>query len=321
MQAVTTRDPAHQSPPPFLGEADLAAALPVPAAIAALRRALRAGLDPDSDPARAVVPVGHGQLLLMPAQQERYVGVKIASVAPANPGAGLPRIQGHYLLFDARTLTPLALIDGVALTLVRTAAVSAVAANALAAEDAEHLVIFGTGPQASSHLDALRAVRPLSKVTVVGRTPERALHFADVLRRSHALDIKAGERGAIATADLIACCTTARTPLFDGSRLPRRATVIAIGSHEPDAREVDTDTVSGSTVVVESRDVALREAGDVIHALNARALVADDLVSLASLETGRIRVDTSRPRLFKSVGMAWEDLVLASAAYEAIHGN
>ncbi|MCB5908934.1 ornithine cyclodeaminase family protein [Streptomyces pinistramenti] len=303
--------------PRILSETDVLRALPMAVAIDALRTALREGTDPAADPPRTIVPVEHGQLLLMPAHQHRYAGVKVATVAPDNPAAGLPRVQGQYLLFDAATLAPLALLDGIALTTVRTAAVSALAADHLAAPDASRLVVFGAGPQARGHLDALRAVRPLTHVTVVGRTPERVERFAEAARRDTGITVEPGDPSAVATADLVACCTTARTPLFDGTQLAPHATVMAVGSHEPDAREVDDATVRGSTLVVESRAAAAREAGDLIPDLESGRLDQDALIPLADLVTGRATADPARPRFFKSVGMAWEDLAVAGAAYEA----
>ncbi|MER7660206.1 MULTISPECIES: ornithine cyclodeaminase family protein [unclassified Streptomyces] len=293
------------------------AALPLASAIAAIQKALRDGLDPESDPARSVVPVEHGQLLLMPSHAARYAGVKIASVAPANPGRGLPRVQGSYLLLDAETLGPVAVLDGIALTAVRTAAVSAAAADLLAVPGAERLVVFGTGPQAHSHVEALRAIRPLRHITIVGRDPERLARFVGQYEAADVV-VEAGTADAVAGADLVACCTTARTPLFDGSALPARSTVVAVGSHELDAREVDDETVRRSTVVVEARTAAFREAGDVVLAVESGALDPDELVTFAGLARGEAGVDHSRPRLFKSVGMAWEDLVLAGVAYEAL---
>ena len=300
-----------------IGAAEVRAALPVAAAVAAIQNALRTGLDPETDPARTVVPVNHGQLLIMPSHSHRYAGVKIATVAPGNPVLGLPRIQGNYLLFDAATLSPLAVLDGVALTAVRTAAVSAAAADLLAVPDAARLVVFGTGPQAHSHIEALRAVRPVRRVTVVGRDRDRLATFLEQYRDA-GLTVEAGMPDAVGEADLVACCTTARTPLFDGASLPAHATVVAVGSHEPEAREVDDEAVRRSTVVVEARGAALREAGDVILAVQSGALDPDSLVTLANLARGTARADDARPRLFKSVGMAWEDLVVASVAYESL---
>ncbi|GAB2971124.1 ornithine cyclodeaminase family protein [Amycolatopsis acidiphila] len=280
------------------------------AAVEALAAALRGGLDPDADPPRSVVPVRRGQLLLMPAEWGRYAGVKLATVAPANPGRGLARIQGQYLLLDAETLTPLDVLDGVALTSVRTAAVSAVAVDALAEPAAARLVVFGSGPQARSHVEALRAVRPVSDVVVVGRDQERARVLAAEV------GARVGSPSDVAGADLVACCTTAREPLFDGALLAPHATVVAVGSHEPDAREVDAETVRRSTVVVESRETALREAGDVVQAVSAGACEPGELLGLAAVVRGEAKATPDAPRLFKSVGMAWEDLVIAARAYE-----
>ncbi|MEU6254518.1 ornithine cyclodeaminase family protein [Streptomyces sp. NPDC047043] len=289
----------------------LEGAPPMEAAIGALRSSLLGGLDPEAGPPRSVVPVPRGQLLVMPAQWGSYVGVKVVSAAPDNPARGLPRIQGNYLLLDGETLAPLALLDGIALTNVRTAAVSAVAADALATPDASRLVLFGTGPQARSHLEALRCVRPVRDVVVVGRDAVRTRAFAEET------GARVGTADDVAHADLVACCTTARTPVFDGSLLPAHATVVAVGSHEPEAREVDETAVGRSTVVVEAASAALREAGDIVQAVEAGAVDPGALVGLADLVRGKAQLAPDRPRLFKSVGMAWEDLVVAAAHFEA----
>jgi ornithine cyclodeaminase/alanine dehydrogenase-like protein (mu-crystallin family) len=271
-----------------------------------LERALRSGLDPEAGPARSVADVPAGQILLMPAAVPGYAGVKIATVAPGN--RELPRIQGVYLLLDGRSLAPIALLDGVALTAVRTPAVSALAVRHLAAEDARHLVVFGTGPQAWGHVRALCAERPVERVTIVGRSGTEGF----VARcRAAGLNASAGTPDAVAAADVVACCTTAREPLFPGDLVPARAVVVAVGSHEPSAREVDGDLVARSEVFVESRAAALREAGDLII-----PGVTPAPANLAELVTGTPRLGIDRPRLFKSVGMAWEDLVVAVAAYE-----
>jgi ornithine cyclodeaminase/alanine dehydrogenase-like protein (mu-crystallin family) len=272
----------------------------------ALERALRSGLDPEAGPARTIADVPAGQILLMPAAVPGYAGVKVVTVAPGN--RELPRIQGVYLLLDGGTLTPIALLDGIGLTAVRTPAVSAVAVRHLAAPDASRLVVFGTGPQAWGHVRALCAVRPVEHVTVVGRS--RTDEFLARCRAA-GLDASAGTPDAVAGADVVACCTTAREPLFPGHLVPDRAVVVAAGSHEPTAREVDGELVARSEVYVESRAAALREAGDLIIPGVERVTG-----NLAELVTGEARAAKDRPRLFKSVGMAWQDLVVAVAAYE-----
>jgi ornithine cyclodeaminase len=298
-----------------LDAAEVTSALPMATAVAALRSALLDGLDPAADPARALVPMGNGQMLLMPASGGGYAGIKVATVAPDNPAVGLPRVQGSYLLLAGATLTPLAVLDGIALTSIRTAAVSAVAVDALAEPDAARLVVFGSGPQAYSHVAALRVVRPVREVVVAGRDAGRAEALvADCI--AGGLVARTGSAEDVATADLVACCTTARTPLFDGTTLPDHATVVAVGSHEPDAAEVDAVTVTRSTVVVEALAAALREAGDVIQPVARAQLDPATLIELAALIRGTVEVPKNRPRLFKSVGMAWEDLVLAARAYQ-----
>lgn len=282
--------------------------IPFPAAVDALRTALRDGLDPEAGVPRSVVPVTHGHFLLMPAEWGRYAGVKVASVAPDNPAHGRPRIQGTYLLFDARTLTPLTTVDAQELTAVRTAAVSALAVDELARPDAARLVVFGTGPQARGHVTALRAVRPIAEVAVVGRS--RAAAFASEV------DGRVGGVADVAAADVVVCATSSRVPLFDGGLVRPGTVVVAVGSHEPEARELDDTLMGAATVVVEARSAALREAGDVVAAVASGALDASTVVGLAEVVRGGV-VDRGRPVVFKSVGMAWEDLVIAASAWEA----
>jgi ornithine cyclodeaminase/alanine dehydrogenase-like protein (mu-crystallin family) len=273
---------------PFVSEPALGPA----AAADALERALAAGLDPESDPPRGVLALDGGELLVMPSAAGGHAAVKLVTVG------GEPRIQGVCVVFDARTLAPVALIDGIALTNVRTAAVSAVAVRRLAIPGARRLLVFGRGPQAHAHVEAMRAVRPIERVDMVGRD--------------------GATEGQVAAADIICCCTTAREPLFDGALVADHATVVAIGSHEPGARETDDALAARATVVVESRTSALREAGDVLGAIAAGALAERDLVTLAELVTGAATATPNRPRLFKSSGMSWEDAVVAAAITEAM---
>jgi ornithine cyclodeaminase/alanine dehydrogenase-like protein (mu-crystallin family) len=267
------------------------AALDVLDAIAALEAALRDGLDPEADPPRSSVPVGDGELLVMPSAYGDAVAVKLVTVG------GDPRIQGVCVVFDPETLAPVAVLDGIALTNLRTAAVTALAVKHLVAPDPRRALVFGRGPQGRAHAVALRAVLPsLERVEVVGR---------------------AGQPHDVGGADVICCCTTAREALFDGARVAEHATVVAIGSHEPDAREVDGALVRRATVVVESRASALREAGDVVLAIAEGAIAPDDLVTLADLVRGAASPPAG-PRLFKSTGMAWEDAVVAAAVVRSV---
>ncbi|WP_306458889.1 ornithine cyclodeaminase family protein [Streptomyces sp. 1331.2] len=279
-------------------------------AVGAIERVLLNGFDPEAAPARSAVPVPAGELLMMPAADGSYAGVKIAGVAPVNPARGLPRITGSYLLLDGPTLQPLALLDGAALTALRTPAVTAAALRRLAVPEARHLVLFGSGPQAYGHLDALLAVRPLSRLTVVARHAGRAEALA-AYGRGLGLAAAVGGPEAVAEADLVVCCTTARTPLFDGTLVPAHAAVAAVGSHEPDVREVDGALVGRAELYVEARSVAAREAGDLLLA----GVAGRQLWNLAELVRGDALLPAGRPRFFKSVGMAWEDLAVAAEVY------
>ena len=272
---------------PFLGAGDVAQRLPPTAAIDALEAALLAGLDPEADPPRSTLALASGELLVMPSAAGGHAVVKLVTVG------GQPRLQGVCVVFDATTLAPVALVDGIALTNARTPAVSALAARRLAIADARRLLGCGRGPQAHGHVAAIRAVRPIEHVDMVGRDAE-------------------GVDELVAAADIVCCATTARAPLFDGSLVADHATVVAIGSHEPAARETDDALARRATVVVESRVSALREAGDVIGAIASGALRAESLVTLADVVCGRASI-AAGPRLFKSTGMAWEDAVVASA--------
>ncbi|MGH3447567.1 MAG: ornithine cyclodeaminase family protein, partial [Nocardioidaceae bacterium] len=199
----------------------------------ALRRAIEEGLDPAADPARQAVPTAHGQLLLMPASSPDHAGVKVASVAPGNPELGKPRIQAVYVLLDAQSLTPIALMDGTALTTLRTPAVSAVAVDRLADGAADRLVVFGSGPQAWGHIEAIREIRRLHHVTIVGRDQDHAQALVDKAAAA-GLDTGLGQPSDVADADMIVCATSSPTPLFDGSEVAAGACVAAIGAHLPD---------------------------------------------------------------------------------------
>ena len=302
---------------PILDAAAIAAALSPSGAVDALEAALRGGLDPEADPPRGAVGAAAGEVLLMPSSAPGAVGVKLVTVAPGNPDRGRPRIQGVYVLFDPETLAPAALLDGIGLTDLRTSAVSALAVRHLAVPDARRLLVFGTGAQARAHVGALRAVQPgIERVDVVARDRGRLEAFVAWCAAEHGIAARIAAPDDVGEADLVVCATTAREPLFDGALVRDDATVVAIGSHEPGAREVDERLAGRGTVVVESRASAMREAGDVIQA----GLDPERLVPLAALVRGEAQPAEGRPRLFKSTGMAWEDLVVAAAVHARARG-
>lgn len=301
----------------LIGAEELRARLPMVAAIDVLETAFRT-LDPGTGPLRTSLETPAGSLLMMPAFGEAGVGVKLVTLTSSNPGRGLPYIQAGYVLFDTVTQSPEAVLDGTALTALRTAAVSGLATRHLAREDATRLVVFGAGVQARAHLEAMCAVRPVTELVVVSRSPGpgRSLIQAALER---GLAARPGGPESVAEADLICTCTTSGEPLFDGSLLASGVHVNAVGSHRPDARELDTETVRRGRVVVETREVALAEAGELAIPIAEGAIEAGHVVAdLAGAVRGvEVRRSTDDLTVFKSVGMAFEDLIVARAIVDA----
>lgn len=298
-------------------------------AVRAIEDALRAGLDPSATTPRSAVPTARGELLLMPAVTADAVGVKVVSVAPGNAARGVPRVQGVYVLFDEATLTPLAVVDGAALTTLRTPAVS-VAAVHRALEPVRRpmqVVVFGAGPQGLGHLHTLADSVPGAGASGTGAALEASVVVRDVAKaRVPAMDgvstqlvdaADAAVGGLLAAADVVVCATTATSPLFPADTVGDRTVVIAVGAHALEAREVEPALAARSLVVVEDRATALREAGVVKAAVDAGGLGEGDVVPMRDVVTGAVPLAHDGPVLFVSVGMAWEDLVVARRLYEA----
>ncbi|WP_448810309.1 ornithine cyclodeaminase family protein [Agromyces bauzanensis] len=297
----------------IIDRAALAERVSMAAAIRALQETLRGGFDPETDPPRSIVDVRHGQLLLMPADLGAYAGQKLGMVAPGNPARGLERIQAIYVVLDAETLAPLALLDGTELTSIRTPAVSAAVLDVTATPDASSLVVFGTGPQGVRHVEAMREIRPIERVRFVGRDAARAQHAVD-LASGPGLDVAVGTAADVADADIVVCATSAREPLFDDELVRDHAALVALGSHETDARELSGALLGRSQVIVESERVASTEAGDVILAIAEGHLDAASLVPMARIVDGTVAAASDRPRILKTCGMGWQDLAVAQMA-------
>ncbi|MYU54169.1 MULTISPECIES: ornithine cyclodeaminase family protein [Streptomyces] len=305
----------------MLDEEDVFALGPA-GAVAAVRQALAGGLDPDGDVPRAVIPLAHGQGLLMPSESGGWFGVKIATVAPGNAARGLRRINATYLLHDSATLTPVALLDGVALTTLRTPAVSVAACldrlyGLADAGGGLRLVVFGAGPQGEGHVATVRAHVPVADVTAVTRRGGPVPGWAD----RHTSADGAETAALVRRADVVVTATSAREPVVDGRLVRDGAVVLAVGSHEPTAREIDSALMGRATVLVESRETALREAGDVVMAMREGSLAPGSLVTMADLMGSRAVAPADRPLVVKTCGMAWQDLVVAVAAYRRKEGT
>ena len=258
-------------------------------------------------PVRNMITIEEGKryLGIMPAVAEDAMGLKLVSFYPGNAGTAVPTHLAMILLFRPETGEPLAVMDGRLITEMRTAAVSAAVARRLAAPDCRVLALLGSGVQAAAHLEALARVRHFEEVRVWSRTSEHAEHFAREHQAS-AMDVEKAVRGA----DIIVTATNSRDPFLRGAWLKPGALVASVGSPRPTWRELD-DEAMGSALVVDSREAVLKESGDVI--LSKAPVYAEVGEIFAGLKPPPGGVTT----VFKSVGIAIEDVAAAKLVYEA----
>jgi len=294
---------------PFITADEIRRTLSPGQAVAALQQRLVDDPPHADRPGRTFIPMPAGELLVMPDVSESSVGLKILSIARANPSRSLPAIQGVYLLMDAQTLTPCALLDAAELTCARTSAVSLLAIRHLNPPLRPNVVIIGSGPQALAHCRASTLLDPAS-IAVLARNhtaQEQLIRIA----REDGITVVAADHDSLGSADVIVCCTTSRDPVIRASDVPADVIIVAIGSHEPTARELAADLFADSYVVVESVTNSRREAGDILlaEAELTRGVIDTDL---AKLVTSGNAPATGR-RIFKSVGDAWQDLTIAEA--------
>jgi ornithine cyclodeaminase len=305
---------------PFISAAQVHAALGYKFLAEALREAFREGC---TVPLRHVHDVtgGGDRLLLMPAWRPgKDLGVKLATVFPRNRARGAATVSSLYVLLDGATGHPRALIDGEALTLRRTAAASALASTYLSREDSASLLVIGTGALAPHMARAHCALRPIAKLMLWGRTPERAQALAAQLQgEGLPAQAIADLRSGLADAGIVSCATTATEPVVRGALVHPGTHVDLVGAFTPQMREGDDELIARAEIFVDSYAGALSEAGDLVQALESGVLsrerVRADLAELvAGTHPGRRHRDEIT--LFKSVGTALEDLCAARLVVE-----
>lgn len=281
----------------------------------------------------AFAALARGKAHVQPRMSLDSAGVRLNTMAAMIPALGYCGAKVYtatgtgfsfvVLLFSMRTGERLATFDAGPLTALRTAAVSCLAAEILARSDSRRLAVFGTGTQARAHVRAIAARYALEAIDVVGRAGAAAF-----VRRM-------GEETGIATravtvdealdrADIVVTATRAREPLFDGARLRPGTTILAIGSARPDAAEIDVRTIERcARIGVESMDVALHEAGDLLLAERTGTAVRPKLVELGALvaDTAGGRASRDEINVFESVGSALEDVAIAATAYERLRAR
>jgi ornithine cyclodeaminase/alanine dehydrogenase-like protein (mu-crystallin family) len=316
----------------ILSARDVRAAVGMPAAIAAMREAFaQLSSGAAQVPPRSVLTQAGREAvtLVMPAWLPRgeQLGVKVVSVVPGNFAADLPTVPAIVLMLDAATGQPRALVDGTYLTALRTGAASGLATDLLARLDARVVAIFGAGGQAAHQLEAICAVRPIERVWIVNRTRAHAERLAEqvrawppALRPREARVAGLGDeaRAAVEGADVIATATSAREPLFPGAWVQSGTHVNAIGAFTPDARELPADLVARARIVVDQRVAALAGAGDLTLAIAEGAIESSAIhAELGELVLGTRagRATADEVTLFKSVGSAAQDVVVADLAW------
>jgi len=258
-------------------------------------------------PLRSVITVDPpgGFFGMMPALTPEGLGLKIVTFYPKNVERGLPTHMATISLVDPETGTPLAVMDGRLITEMRTAAVSAVATNLLASPGAKILAILGSGVQAHSHAEALRLVRQFEDIRVWSPTREHAERFA---REISAKAMSAEE--AVRGADVVVTATNSKTPVLRGSWLKSGCHVNVVGASRPDWREMD-DEAMANVVFVDSREGAMKESGDVI--LSGAEIYAE----LGEALSGKVPPRANETTIFKSLGMAVEDIAAAMLVYHS----
>lgn len=275
-------------------------------------------------PLRTVIEIGAQKAFfgVMPAfiPEPAALGTKLVTVFGSNAAEGLPTHQAAIVLLDPRTGELLALLDGRYITEARTAAVSAVSTRWLAREDAATLAILGTGVQARSHLEALGRVRPLQDVRVWSPNGERRETFVREMQPHTAARITASgsARDAVEGADVVVLATASREPVVRGAWIAGGTHVCAVGACRPDQRETDTDLMRRARLFVDSRTAALAESGDILLPIAEGAFGAAHIAGeLGELISGRVpgRASAADVTLFKSLGMAVEDIAAAHMAY------
>jgi len=269
-------------------------------------------------------PEAHGLLGLMPAYragEQGAFGLKAICVFPENPAKGKDAHQGAVMLFSRETGELLALMNASEITAIRTAAISALATRLLAREDAQQLAIIGAGVQARTHLTALANVRAIKHARVAARNIEHAQQLVREMQPRVGFPIEPVETNeeAVRGADVIVTATSSLEPVINRDWISPGAHVNAIGTHSPNSREIDSATMAAARIFVDRRESALNESGDYLLAAKEGLVTSESIVAeigelLIGTKTGR--TSATEITLFKSLGLAIEDVVSANYLYQ-----
>lgn len=310
----------------FLDSRQVRQALPMPAAIDAMRLAFIALAEGRAQaPMRTALSSADGVTLIMPGamdgDQGAALAVKVVSVFPGNKSLGVPSIHGIVLVVDSQTGRPSAIVDGTALTSVRTAAACGLATDLLSRQDSKVLAVIGSGVQARTQIEAVCCVRAIEEVRICNPNLESAQAAAAELSGQDPIPARVSatrdSAEALRDADIVCTASTSQTPVLADRELAPGTHINAIGSFQPHVRELPSATLARCLLVVDERQAALEEAGDILQAI-ADGSIAESHIhcELGDLLLGKAAGRTSDDQitLFKSVGVAVQDVAAAQAA-------
>lgn len=262
-------------------------------------------------PTRNMMVIEEGKKFLgvMPAASNKAMGAKLVSFYPVNAGTGVPSHSAMILLFDPKDGRPLATLDGRLITEMRTAATSAAVARKIVSANVSTLAILGSGVQAQSHLEAMTRIRKFSEILIWSRTAANAETFA-AAHKSCGVKVMADAASAAKGADIVVTATSSMTPVLEGAWLKPGAFVASVGAPLPTWREMD-DACMANVVIADQRDACLKESGDIILSKCSIYAEAGEVLS------GAKPAPHGKTTIFKSVGLAVEDLVTARLVYDA----
>lgn len=317
----------------ILNAEEVRQSLPMPVAVQAMKQAFKAiSTDQVNMPVRIHIdfPKRVGTTLVMPAHvqapENEALAVKVVSVFGNNPKRNLPRILAIVNVFDPETGRPIALLEGTALTQIRTAAASAAATNLLARQDCQSLAIIGAGVQARSHIEAIAGVRSIREIRISSRSRESCERLVQEVRQKIPeycrMEIFDDANQAVSGADIVCTVSTATDPLFSPESIRPGTHINAVGSYQPRVVEIPGEVVHGARVFVDHLESALEEAGDLIQPIRNGLIARDHIMGeIGQVISGEINGRTSNEQitLFKSVGNAVEDCLAANAAIKGAH--
>ena len=307
----------------ILSKQDIEQTLSMPEAIHATEQAFLQLANKAVDlPLRVSVDIAdaNGTGLFMPAvvQNKQGAGVKILSIIPDNPSRGLATINGAILLLDVETGLSKALLEASFLTALRTGAISGLATQYFAKKEAKHLAIIGSGQQAVTQLQAVLAVRNIEQISVWSRDVEQAKKFVEVMQTEIKIPVKvyADIQSTVKHADVICCATAATEALIHLQDIQQDCHINAIGSHTPSMKEIGNDVLAQAKVIVDQTSAVLAEAGEIISAVQTNMLHAEDMMELADIVATQQVCYQNDLTVFKSVGLAIQDIACAELAYQ-----